>query len=67
MVGLGVAGVSVGDAVGEGVGSRDGSRDGEAVGDAMLAVGEAEADGPGLAAGAPQAATSTKIRMAATD
>jgi hypothetical protein len=67
IVGLGVAGVSVGDGVSEGVGAADGDGKGDAVGDGRLAVGVPETAGLGLAAGAPQAATRARIRSAATD
>ena len=49
IVGLGVAGVSVGDGVGEGVGAAVGDADGDAVGDGRLAVGVPETAGLGLA------------------
>lgn len=65
IVGLGVAGLSVGEGVGEGVGVADG--DSDAVGDGRLAVGLPETAGLGLAAGAPQAATRARIRSTATD
>ena len=55
-VGLGVAGVSVGDAVGEAIG--------DAVGDGRLAAGVPDTAGLGLAAGAAQAATRARIRSA---
>jgi hypothetical protein len=67
IVGLGVAGVRVGNGVGEGVGAAVGDGDGDAVGDVRLAVGVPETAGLGLAAGAPQAATRARIRSAATD
>jgi hypothetical protein len=63
IVGLGAAGVSVGDGVGATVGDGDGG----AVGDGRLAVGAPETAGLGLAAGAPQAATRARITSAATD
>jgi len=64
-VGLGVAGVSVGDGVWEGVGASVGDGDGDAVG--ILAVGVPETSGLGTAPGAAQAATRARIRSAATD
>jgi hypothetical protein len=67
IVGLGVAGVSVGSGVGEGVGATDGDGAGHAVGDGTLAVGEPDTSGLGTAAGAAQAATRARIRSAATD
>jgi hypothetical protein len=63
IVGLGVAGVSVGN----GVGATDGDGEGHAVGDGTLAVGGPETSGLGTAAGAAQAATKARIRSAATD
>jgi hypothetical protein len=61
-VGLGVAGVSVGDAVGAVVGDGDG----DAVGDGRLAVGVAGIVGLGLAPGAAHAATTAMTRSATT-
>jgi hypothetical protein len=61
-VGLGVAGVSVGEDVGAAVGDEGG----DAVGDGRLAVGVPETAGLGLAAEAPQAATRTMTRSATT-
>jgi len=63
IVGLGVAGMNVGDGVGAVVG---GATEGDSVDDGRLAVGVPEAAGLGLAAGAPQAATRARIRSAAT-
>lgn len=60
IVGLGVAGVSVGDGVSEG----DGDGEGDAAGDGRLAVGVPETAGLGLAAGVPQAATRARIMSA---
>ena len=69
-VGLGVAGVSVGDGIDEGVAAADCDGDADAVGDAVgdgrLPVGVPGTAGLGLAAGAPQAATRARITSAAT-
>jgi hypothetical protein len=62
MVGLGVAGLSVG----EGVGAIVGDTEGDAVGDGRAAVGATETDGLELMAGPAHAATRTRIRSAAT-
>jgi len=66
IVGLGVAGVSVGDGVGEAVGAAVGDPAGDGVDDGRPAVGVAETKGLGLVACAPQAATSTRIASTAT-
>lgn len=65
-VGLGVAGVSVGDGVGEDVGAGVGGCDGEAVGEGRLAVGLPEAVALGLAAGPAHAETRATTMSATT-
>jgi hypothetical protein len=65
-VGLGVAGVSEGDAVADGVGRVVGDVSGEAVGDARLALGAPEAVALGIAAGPAHAATRASTMSATT-
>jgi hypothetical protein len=67
IVGLGVAGVSVGDGLGDDVRATvDGATEGDSVADRVVAVGEPETVGLGLVAGVAQA-TRTRIRSATTD
>ena len=70
IVGLGVAGVSVGDGDGDGVGAVVGAvvsdRDGDAVEDGMFVIEVPEAVGLRLAAGAAHAATRATTKSATT-